>query len=257
MKVRHLSLICILLFSSCANRVYTPALFGNNIAYQPKPMTYDTKKTANYISGTFGAHAAVNTDNVSFGELNFSRAHAFKNGNLAIGAFGFAGRVTNGFYTNDTASNSRFRHISFEGLGIRASGNLNTSFGRTDWRFLGFEAAYSKEFGAYSNFRKSVFGLPGYSTSLSSSLFNAGLTTEIIWHGKSNIENQYGFRFYIGRNFGNLRYLDSLTIGSSSTYFLNSSSCFFMQLHHITGSVQVAGFLSIQPAIRLAVGYRF
>ncbi len=242
--------------SSCANKVFTPALFGDNIAYQPKPMSYEVKKTTNYISGTFGIHSAVNNDDVGFGELNLSRAHTFKYGNLALGMFGFAGRVTNATSDSNNIGKYSFKHLSFEGLGIRASGNLTSSFDHIDWRFLGFEAAYSKEFGAYTNFRRMVFGQSGYSTSLGSSLFNAGLTTEIIWHSSSINENQFGFRLYIGRNFGNLRYLNNLPLGSASFYFLNSYTCYFMQLHHIISTVQVASF-GLQPSIRLALGYRF
>ncbi len=258
MRVRHLCLFCILLLSSCANNIYTPALFGHDIAYQPKPMTQDTKKNSNYISGTYAQHQTINTDDVSFGELNLSRAHAYKNGNLALGVFGFAGRIKNGSYSSDSASKYRFRNLSFEGVGVRASGNFTTSFGRTDWRFLGFEAAYSKEFGAYTNFRRAVAGYPGYYSTLNSSLFNVGLTTEIIWHGRSNIENQYGFRVYLGRTFGDLSYLTNPISGSSSIYAWNGLYSIFMQLHHMTGKVEIGGGIaSIVPGARLTLGYRF
>lgn len=256
MKLRYLYFICSVLLASCSATVYSPAMFGHDIAYQPKPMTFDTNKDATYLSGTFGAHQAVNTNDVGFGELNISRAHAFAHGNLAFGAFGFAGQVTDNNYVNDSANTFKFKHISFEGLGLRASGNLNTSFGRTNWRFLGFEAAYSKEFGAYSNFRRQVSGVPGYYSSPTSSLITAGLTTEIIWHGSSSVDNQYGFRVFIGRNFGNLSYLNNLP-GGSGSFLLNSSNSFFMQLHHFTATLETNGFLSVTPSLRLTAGYRF
>ena len=47
-------LIAILLFASCSH-VYTPALYHADIVYQPKPASFDTVKSATYISAALGA----------------------------------------------------------------------------------------------------------------------------------------------------------------------------------------------------------
>lgn len=256
MNCRYVYLVCLLFLASCSSNIYSPALFKHNIAYQPKPMTFDQKKNATYLSGSLGLHQMVNLDNVEFGEISISRGHTFQKGNLSIGAFGFAGRVNSNYNAIDSMNIYRFKNLSFEGFGLRASGNFSTSFGRTNWRFLGFEAAYSKEFGAYSNFRNTIFNKPGYYTTLSSSVFTAGLTTEIIWHSKSSVENQYGFRVFIGRNFGDLSYINNLS-ENSTFYRLSSSNSFFMQLHHINICVETNGFLSLITSLRVSAGYRF
>src|SRR5476651_2794738 len=101
--------IIALLFSACTDRVYAPALYKTDIAYQYKPMSSDAVKNANYISGSLNVGNAVNQSDATFiGRAGLGRANTFNNFNLAYGAYGFLGDYQNtsiqnnqlGYFTN-------------------------------------------------------------------------------------------------------------------------------------------------------------
>jgi hypothetical protein len=77
-----------MLLSSCS-QVYTPALYHQDIAYLPKPTSFDKESTANYASAGLNMYSNTNINDVLVsGQLNLSRAHTFENFNVAYGAFG-------------------------------------------------------------------------------------------------------------------------------------------------------------------------
>ena len=51
LKLNILATSLLFLLSACERQIYTPALYHQDIAYQPKPASFDSLKTANYISG--------------------------------------------------------------------------------------------------------------------------------------------------------------------------------------------------------------
>ena len=91
MNLKLLALLsCLLLMvSTCSNHTFAPALYHQDIAYQPKPASFDTAKTANYLSGGMNYYTDQTwSDLMVSGQLNYSRGHVFKNANLAYGIFG-------------------------------------------------------------------------------------------------------------------------------------------------------------------------
>src|SRR3569833_50066 len=71
-----------------------------------------------------------------------------------------------------------------------------------DFRYLVFEAAYSHEFGSYADFRRYINTQPGFHVDTRTDLFTLGLTSEVLFHNKNNIEIQHGIRFFLGGTFG-------------------------------------------------------
>src|SRR6185312_15257168 len=202
MKFRWpLIFICFAVLESCSH-VYTPALYHHDIAYQPKPSSFDTAKTASYISGGYFASTNVNlNDFEEAGEVNFSRGYIFKHLNLAFGTFGMLGDYENSAISPDQPNyfNTKF----FGAVGGRVSANLysNSESERSEYRYLGIEAAYSHEFGNYAMFRQSIVNKPGYYVDPRTDLFTAGLTTEILVRSQSKVIQQ-SFRLFFGTTFG-------------------------------------------------------
>src|SRR5471030_228461 len=202
MNSKTLFALCCLaaVFSSCAH-VYVPALYQQDIAYQPKPASFDSVKTANYISGGFNAYTNAHyNDFLTSGQFNLSRGHVFNHFNLAYGAFGVLGD-----YQNSAINKGEPNYFSdkfFGAVGGRASANFFINSGRTDFRFIGMEMAYSHEFGDYANFRQAVLSQPNYYVDPRTELFSIGLTSEVLFHNVNNPGFQHGIRVYLGTTLG-------------------------------------------------------
>eukprot|EP01037_Dinobryon_pediforme_P016259 gene16259-16438_t len=159
-----------------------------DIAYQPKPASFDTVKIANYVSGGFNAYSNTHlNDFLVSGQFNLSQGYVFKNFNLAYGAFG-----------------GRF------------SANAFVSSGRTDFRFIGIEMAYSHEFGSYADYRQYLNTQPGTFVDPRTNLFTIGLTTEVYFHNRNDSGFQHGIRGFLGTTLG----YNEL----STTYYTNETS---------------------------------
>src|SRR5476651_2636645 len=94
--MKHLTIIALVTLvccSSCSQHFYAPALYNNDISYQPKPASFDSAKTATYISIGGGFTIINSDDGISLNEFNVSRAHVFNNTNLSYGAFGVIGSI--------------------------------------------------------------------------------------------------------------------------------------------------------------------
>ena len=97
LKLNILATCLLFLLSACERQIYTPALYHQDIAYQPKPASFDSLKTANYISGGINYYLDQTwSDLLVSAQFNFSRAHVFNNFNLSYGAFGVAGDYDKG-----------------------------------------------------------------------------------------------------------------------------------------------------------------
>jgi len=189
-----------ILFASCS-KVYTPALYHQDIAYQPKPASFDSIKSRNYASGFINMYTTSNlSDLLISGQANISRGHAFNNFNLAYGAFGVFGDYENGIIQKGQPN--YFSDKFFGAVGGRASANFFVNSGRTDFRFIGVEMAYSHEFGDYANFRQLVQSQQGYYVDPRTDLFSIGLTSEILFHNVNNPGFQHGIRVFLGTTVG-------------------------------------------------------
>src|SRR5579872_3409661 len=99
MKLKRLTLASCMLsvLGACSNHLYTPALYHQDIAYQPKPASFDSAKTASYISGGMNYYTDQTwSDLLVSGQVNYSRGYVFKNTNLSYGLFGVAGDYEKG-----------------------------------------------------------------------------------------------------------------------------------------------------------------
>jgi hypothetical protein len=260
MKKHRLLLLFILpLLCACHKNFYAPALYNNDISYQPKPSSFDSAKTASYVSLGFGTHEGVSSSTtITFGELNLSRGHVFNNVNLAYGAFGFAGAIDNSNHDNEKSDPNSFASKSFGGVGGRLSANLFQKTGNVNFRYLGFEAAYSKEFGDFAAFRRDVYNLPNYHSTLKTELLTVGGTSEILWRGNATPDNQFAFRLFIGANIGDYSYLKSSS--DDGIYKLNQTyvaGSFFFKIKHIYGVAEGTRNLNPLTGFRLKMGYQF
>ncbi len=259
--------VIILCLYSCAQNIYTPALFKNDVSYLPKPMSSDIKKSDTYFSGTYGGSIGSNfNDQINFGEIDISEGHVFNPFNIAYGIYGFTGNIRNNNYS-DSLHNldpNVFQTKSFSGIGARLSGNLFDMVSkRTDFRMIGFEASYSKEFGDYAAYRTAVQNLPGYYSYTSNQLFTLGGTSEIIWKSMSVPELQYSFRLFIGKTFGDFNSVFALA--DHNTYYSNSdynnksvleALSFNMRFRHIIFSFESNGSVFFLDNLRFKFGYK-
>jgi hypothetical protein len=170
-----------ILLASCSH-IYEPALYHQDIVYQPKPTSFDTIKTANYISGGLNYYSNSNFND------------------FLISAFGVFGQ-----YQSDQANKGETNYFSdkyFEAVGGRFSVNAFTTSGRTNFRFIGVEMAYSHEFGTYADFRRYLNTQPGYFVDPRTNLLTLGLTSEVIFHNVNDKGFQNGIRIFFGGTFG-------------------------------------------------------
>ena len=254
LKNIYLLLLLPLVFASCA-RVYTPALYHQDIAYQPKPASFDSLKSATYISGGLNAYSNINfTDFLTSGQLNISRGHVFDNFNIAYGAFGVFGDYQNGAISK--GQTNYFSDKYFGAIGGRFSANLFIKSDRADFRFLGVEMAYSHEYGSYANFRQSLNNnLEGYYVDPRTNLFTIGLTTEVIFHSLNNSDLEHGIRGFIGTTLGrddlnDTYYGDQTATDKMFRRFFPKAS-YFIKFKNYFGTVEVGeGFM-------LRFGYKF
>ncbi|MDB5010205.1 MAG: hypothetical protein JWQ06_994 [Mucilaginibacter sp.] len=231
-----------MLFASCS-KVYSPALYHHDIAYQPKPTSFDTAKTANYISAAFSAYPSANFNNTLVGgQINLSRGHVFNNFNLAYGAFGAFGDYQNG--TGSKTSATYFADKLFGAVGGRMSANFFTTAGNADIRFIGMEAAYSHEFGSYADYRKSVVTLnqPNLYVDQRTDLFTVGLTTEVIFHNRNNTLT-HGIRGFLGTTIGHNPLSDTYYTNDSpqERFFRNifPEASYFIKFKNYFGTVEI------------------
>src|ERR1700761_3241845 len=155
-----------LIFSSCnvidktpLTNQYGSALYQNDIAYMPKPLSSDSSHHASYVSAALfesnGADPTNSNDEITRGELTFGQGFTLPNFNAAYSVFGTFGSYSD--MTNGGANDRfYFNNKSFGAYGGRFSVNTFISSGNVDIRFIGFEMAYSHEFGQYASYRKSV-----------------------------------------------------------------------------------------------------
>ena len=254
---RLLLLLIIPLVSSCSRHFYAPALYNNDVAYQPKPTSFDSVKSAGYVSLGFGSNEGVSSSNtITFSELNISHAHVFNNVNLSYGAFGFAGSIDNSNYDNEKKTDPvAFKSKGFGGVGGRLSVNMFQVMENINFRYLGFEAVYSKEFGDFAAFRQDVHNLPNYNTTTRTEMVTIGGTSEILWQGVNNHKNQFAFRLFIGKTLGDYSYLDgSDRLDNSKIYVAGS---FFAKLNRFYGAAELTRDWQPITGFRMSFGYKF
>lgn len=182
---------------------YLPGALSNGVSYMPRPMEADSTKVKNYISaGISNVMLPYGSGEIIAGNFNFSRGHQSKNFNYAYGAFGYAGSIAED--TFDDFYDDKKRH--FDGLygkgtyggGLRALIGFYDTSNRTEFRILNWENSLTFEGGGYSKFRKQVADSINVITTTKNIIYTTGLSSEIIWHSKKRVANQYAFRLFYG-----------------------------------------------------------
>jgi hypothetical protein len=212
---------------------YGHPAFSNDIAYQPKPMSSDSVHHATYISGSYVQGSAPNgkngNDQLYSGQLNIGQAYTFNDFNLAYGAFGSLGSYSN--QTNNSETNPNYFYSkTFGDVGGRFSANAFITTGRVDIRLIGFEMAYTHEFGDYLAFRNSINGDQNFFVNTRSDLVTMGGSTEIDWRSAGH-PWEFGVRLFIGQSLGDNRYKNPNAL--TDVYYPQNSplyAAFFMQV---------------------------
>jgi len=262
-KYLILTTLSFLILSGCGpvKRYYEPIMLKSDLNYMPKPISYDTLKTSNYVSAIFGSKVIdnhsnsglflKNFDSATFGQLNVSRSHYFNHWNLGYRLSGFAGEVSN--YSIDKEELNYYMKKGFYGGQLQTSANYVISSDRIDFRIIGVDFIYSKEAGDFLDFRRQVANTENFYSITNSDLFSGFLTTEIIWHTKSSIHNQFGFKMSVGKVFGDLSYqgLDGNSGDVNPPENKNISLSFFTQFQRFHFIIEQS------RALRTSIGYRF
>lgn len=254
MKKLFTFLVCSLLLLSACTRLYSPALYHQDIAYQPKPASFDKESAASYISAGLNAYTNSSfNDAVISGQLNLSRGYVFNNFNIAYGAFGALGDYQNG--STDTKSASYFSDRFFGAVGGRFSANAFVHTNRADIRFIGMEAAYSHEFGDYANLRQNLQRTGGFYVDPRTNLFTIGLTTEVIFHNRDDSDFQHGIRGFLGTTLGHNNLNDTYYKGDNATERmfrgLFPKASYFIKYKDYFGTIEAGN------AIFIRFGYKF
>jgi hypothetical protein len=254
MKIKLFTLLgCILLLMSACSHVYAPAMYHQDIAYQPKPTSFDAKKTATYISAGLNNYTGINyTDFLTSGQANLSVGHAFDNFNVAYGAFGVFGDYQHSGNKDDP---NYFTDKFFGAVGGRFSANAFVTSGNVDFRFIGVEMAYSHEFGDYANYRQQLFRQGGYFVDPRTDLYTVGLTTEVIFHSRNNTGIQHGIRGFLGTTLGhndlNDSYYNNETVGDRFFHNFFPKASYFITFKNFFGTAEIGDNLFIR------FGYKF
>lgn len=239
-------------FSSCSKRTYAPALYHHDIAYQPKPASFDSVKTANYFSvGGFMYTDVSWSDMITMGQANFTRAHVFNNANLSYGVFGGIGDYNGG---STVKSPYDFTDKYFGVVGGRISANLFTSYERMDFRYIGIEAAYSHELGAYSQFRDFLYEHQQFNVDTRTDLYTVGLTSEVIFHNRNNTDIQHAIRLFVGGTFGpdpynRIEYASEVFTPKPFQRFFPSVS-YYLKVHNFFATVEAGSQFAVRAGLK-------
>ncbi|WCT12395.1 hypothetical protein [Mucilaginibacter jinjuensis] len=167
----------LLIFSSCTKHYYPSAMFQNDVQYMSKPYSGDSVRHGTYVSGALllTGNSGNIDDGASAGLLNIYQSYTLKNPNLNIsyGVLGFAGN-----YRAGTDNTNISIDKNFYGLGVNFSMSPYINRGNVDWRIIGLDLTYTKEFGDYAAFRQRMLNTDKLTYYRKTDLFTYGLFTE-------------------------------------------------------------------------------
>ena len=244
---------------------------ANPSTYHVLPMIADTVKSRIYASSSLALGNANDQgrDGVTSFQGNVYRAQhfghfqAYYGGNISLGSYRVADfynsdyRVQGGIFgayaiPTDTLYHVSGQRTSFGGYGLSGGINFTLPFERFEWRILGIEASFQKEFGSYGRFRDK---LPDSAANI---IFRKritpaiGLNTELVWRNRHQVE--FGFKASLGI------VTNAASAFSNSanehifplTYFSNS---FHIGKNRLTGFIQ-GNFASYADNFQFGVIYR-
>ncbi|HTE30957.1 MAG TPA: hypothetical protein VK666_11335 [Chryseolinea sp.] len=198
-------LLIISILSSCTRYAYYQSpTHANASAYRAMPMIRDSAKAKLYLSGSFIGGLANQRlrDNINGFNASAHVAHHFGNFQAYYGLTGTLGSYkidsTNGWfntnedgYPSSSLLNSMTGRKSFRSYGAFGGVNGVIPFSGGEWRFLGTEFTYTKEFGQYLDFRQKLPVNAANLVDQRNHFFTAGLSTDLVLRRSSN---SIGFR---------------------------------------------------------------
>ncbi len=211
------------LLSACVSKSYLPAIYANDVVDMAKPHSTDSCKHAVYVQANgFFAHnpqillIGSQPYNNDGGFLTVYHADTFSYLNIAYGVSGFGGDYNTTHYKAQPVSKSYY------GFGLNASASLfDVSSPHVDFRYLGLDMVYSKEFGDYAAFRRQ--GDPSGDTYFQqSTLFSYGVFTEVCIKGKNSVLTDVKFSLHytpsINSDFLNNSTFNTINLSVSQGY---------------------------------------
>ncbi|PQA53698.1 hypothetical protein [Siphonobacter curvatus] len=278
---------CLFSCQAIYNHRLGAGLHAHDLIYQPKPLASRDSgvNTATYLGGVTlwgkGYHEGFKNgqsqDRHWLGLLQVSRAHSWNAATISYGAFGYLGQYYIGNssfseYPKDSLGNiinkplpSIYRgNYGFYGFGFRGSAQLNAILGRnTNWRFLGVEMAYSREYGELTRIRQRIprktvnNGLgreySGHSTGYDRwivarqpALFTIAATTEMVFNSDPAKDRSFSMKYSIGTS--------SAPYGTSRWFTISQLVAAYQYYQH---NVSVTlGYFNSKPNTHLSYHYR-
>ena len=211
--------VCLLL-SGCVSQIYFQSpMHGHSSSYKARPMQIDSLTTANYLSGhvSFAGNNDRFHDVVLSGTASMHRTHTFKllqayyglnltAGNYRInpGSFDEYQQNPEKGYTDTYKSRPPFSpgNRFFGAGGATAGFNLqipiNNTHEKAEWRAIGAEFNYHREFGDYYPFRKQLSDTVGSFVERRDYHFTWSIFSEMLVRGRN--KHIYGMKIAYVRN---------------------------------------------------------
>lgn len=266
-----ISVLVILLASSCTRYITPPITGQNNIGYIPRPFYEDSTASKIYISGGYLTTTTGSGHlNVYAWNLNINKGHSLKNFNFGYGIFATAGKavykdsITNVNFPNGKTLpnfNKKFKNI---GLRTTIGYHINSNNEDTNFRIINWESAISIENGDYADYRAETYksyikDSPNsiYVTN-QTSFFTTGFSTELLKKDLFGIDDlESSLRLFIGGTFGfRNKYVN---IAKSSSEINISGGCvvasYFIKYKRIFTSIELGS--DVNFGAKILLGYRF
>jgi hypothetical protein len=169
--------IACMLLPGCVSRIFLQSpMHGHSSSYKARPMLTDSLPSATYFSGhvSFGGVNSGHQDVILSGTASIHRAHTFKIWQAYYGANIIAGNYRiNPSYDEYQQNPQKGYTSSYDSKHSYSSGNrffgaagatggfnllipINNKYEQGEWRAIGAEFNYHREFGDYYPFRKQL-----------------------------------------------------------------------------------------------------
>src|ERR1044071_8571450 len=150
---------------SCVKTYYMSPMYGNSMPYHTLPLHKDSIKNAFYgnASVMYGGNNYNWNDDEFAVHANVYNANSFNvfciwyGGGLTLGNY-FVRRFDSALHPafNAAALNKVTGHKSFGSINTNAGIAISVPLGDGEWRALGVQGSFQKEFGEYSDFREKI-----------------------------------------------------------------------------------------------------
>lgn len=264
LKTKFALIICaiLIIFTSCLGikstlpTFYTPASTGDPMPYIPKPLSTDSIKVKNYISGAFTfTTLPYNSGGFNIGSLSYYRAQAFTNLVIGYGGSAYFGGTIRTTSNNDRQVVNDFYGKSVFGFNLRSSIGYTEHSGNTEFRILNWENNFSYEDGTYAQLRADLVNSDNVLavSRRKKNFFTTGAATEIVWQGRNNNDRNYGFRLFLGTTVGLAK---DYRIEKNYLRSLASDFSFFIKIKNVYGVFSSGNSLNSNLS-KVTLGYSF